>query len=140
MSFVTADALIRFGITPDLFGDSESSIDPLDGFIALASFRLRKWVGNEAYNSALKLDATVPARIKFVLAELYLSVCEALQIIWMQGQSGERSVSIEGFRVDLATPSAEERGAILKSLLNRAESLVEEWMLPSGSGVGIVAV
>jgi hypothetical protein len=143
MSFVTPDSLSRLGLDPDLISPgTEYGRDLLQGFIDTAAFRLRKWVGDAAYETALRWDATHPPRIRFVMAELYLSICEALPMVWMQGQSGERSVSIEGFRVDLAAPGEEERSAILRSLLNRAESLVEEWMVGPGSGAGqdVIAV
>ena len=141
MSFVTPENLSRLGLTPDLLGaDDESGLDLMLGFINLASYRLQKWVGDEFYREALTWRADNPARPRMVMAELYLTICEILPVVWMQSQSSEKSVSIEGFRVDLATPNETERSAILTTLLNRAERLVEEWLGPDGTRAGVIQV
>jgi hypothetical protein len=140
MSFITTESLAKVGINPDMISDDLDAPETLQGMIQLAVRRMRQWVGAAVYTDAESWPLDNPERIHFVMAELYLALCEVLPVIWMRQSFGARSVTIEGFRVDMAVTDPVQQQNVCSALLQKAEAALWDWIPVEGATAGVVLV
>lgn len=108
-------------------GEAESPLDKkLNRSLAIASLRLKNWVGETRYTEVAALVESDPLKEKYREAETLLCIVEILPPLFAQQISDEETISIEGMSVRVKSRSREDFLFQKEMLIDKAEYLVHE--------------